>query len=330
MHFAYVIDRRTIACMSLPASEQTLAARSGQEPGPAGGPRGTGGGGEQGSRGAGIALLTGSAASNQFGAGIAALAFPVLGPVGVVAIRQWVAAGVLLAAVRPRVATFTRRQWGPVIALALIFGTMNLTLYSAIDRIGLGLAVTIEFLGPLSVALLASRRALDIGCAIAAAGGVVVLARPRATADYVGILLALAAAACWAGYIQCNRVVGSRVPGSAGPATAAGLSALLYVPIGAWVLAGHSVTAVAIGRAAVAGLLCSAIPMTCDLLALRQASARFYGVFTSIQPVFAAFVGLVLLRQSLALPDWLAITAIVAANAVSISSRDRSNRSRAS
>ena len=323
MHFAYAIDRGTIACMSLSASGQTLAARSGQESGSVGGPSGTGGGDGQRSRGAGIALLTGSAASNQLGAATAALAFPVLGPVGVVAIRQWVAAVALLAVVRPRVATFTRRQWGPVIALALIFGTMNVTLYSAIDRIGLGLAVTIEFLGPLSVALLASRRALDIGCAVAAAAGVLVLARPRATADYVGILLALAAAACWAAYIKANRVVGARVPGSAGAATAAGISALLYVPIGAWVLASHSVTSVAIGRAAVAGLLCSAIPMTCDLLALRQVSARFYGVFTSIQPVLAAFVGLVILRQSLALPDWLAITAIVAANAVSVSSRGR-------
>ena len=313
--------------MSLSSSEQTLAARSGQESGSAGRPTGAGVSGAQRSRGAGIALLTGSAAANQLGAATAALAFPVLGPVGVVAIRQWIAAGVLLATVRPRVTTFTRRQWGPVIALALIFGTMNVTLYSAIDRIGLGLAVTIEFLGPLSVALLASRRALDIGCAIAAAGGVLVLARPRATADYVGILLALAAAACWAGYIHANRAVGTRVPGSAGAATAAGISALLYVPIGAWVLASHSVTSVAIGRAAVAGLLCSAIPMTCDLLALRQVSARFYGVFTSIQPVLAAVVGLVILGQSLALPDWLAITAIVAANAVSVSSGERGNTS---
>src|SRR5262249_11683014 len=105
----------------------------------------------------GIALMTGSAAANQVGAATAALAFPVLWPAGVVAIRQWVAGAVLLTTVRPRFTSFTAAQWRPVVALALIFATMNLSLYLAIDRIGLGLAVTLEFLGPLSVALVASR-----------------------------------------------------------------------------------------------------------------------------------------------------------------------------
>jgi inner membrane transporter RhtA len=268
---------------------------------------------------AGIALMTGSAASNQFGAAIAALAFPVLGPAGVVAVRQWVAAAVLLATVRPKFTAFTRAQWRAVLALALVFGTMNLTLYFAIDRIGLGLAVTLEFLGPLSVALLASRRALDLACALVAAAGVLVLARPQATADYAGIALALAAAACWAAYIHVNRLVGARVAGADGPATAAGVSALLYVPVGIWVLTSHPVTAAALGRAAVAGLLCSALPMVLDLLALRRVGTRFFGVFMSVHPVFAAVIGLVILRQALALPDWLAIGLIVSANAVSVS-----------
>jgi inner membrane transporter RhtA len=276
-----------------------------------------------------MALMTGSAASNQFGAATAALAFPMLGPVAVVAVRQWVAAAVLLATVRPRFTAFTRAQWWPVLALALIFGTMNLTLYSAIDRIGLGLAVTLEFLGPLSVALLASRRALDLGCAVAAAAGVLVLVRPGPSADYAGIFLGLTAAACWAGYIHVNRVVGSRVPGTAGPATAAAVSALMYVPVGAWALASHPVDAVDLGRAAVAGLLCSAVPMVCDLQALRRVPPRFYGVFMSVHPVFAALIGLVILRQSLGLLDWLAITAIVAANAASVSNARAGRRERA-
>ena len=124
----------------------------------------------------GIALMTGSAASNQLGAATAALAFPALGPAGVVAVRQWVAGVVLLVTVRPKFASFTGRHWRPVLALALIFAVMNLSLYTAIDRIGLGLAVTLEFLGPLSVALLASRRVLDLACALVAGGAVVVLA----------------------------------------------------------------------------------------------------------------------------------------------------------
>jgi inner membrane transporter RhtA len=264
---------------------------------------------------AGIALMTGSAASNQLGAATAALAFPVFGPAGVVAVRQWVAGAVLLTAVRPRFASFTWPQWRLVLALALIFATMNLSLYTAIDRIGLGLAVTLEFLGPLSVALLASRRAIDLGCALIAGAAVVVLARPQPSTDYAGIFLALLAAACWAGYILVNRVVGARLPGSQGPAAAASLSALLYVPVGIWVLASHPVTVAALGRAATAGVLCSAVPMVADLLALRRVPAGFFGVFMSVNPVFAALTGLVVLGQSLGYADWLAIGAIVTANA---------------
>jgi inner membrane transporter RhtA len=267
----------------------------------------------------GIALMTGSAASNQLGAATAALAFPVLGPAGVVAIRQWVAGAILFTTVRPRFTSFTREQWRPVLALALIFATMNLSLYLAIDRIGLGLAVTLEFLGPLSVALLASRRAVDLGCALVAGAAAVVLARPQPSTDYAGIGLAVLAAVCWASYILVNRVVGARLPGSQGPAAAASLSALLYAPVGIWVLASHPVTAAALGRAATAGLLCSAVPMVADLRALRRVPARFYAVFMSVNPVFAALTGLVVLGQSLALADWIAITAIVTANAVSVS-----------
>jgi len=267
---------------------------------------------------AGIALMTGSAASNQVGAATAALAFPVLGPAGVVAVRQWVAAALLLASVRPRFRSLTGAQWRPIVGLALIFATMNLSLYMAIDTIGLGLAVTLEFLGPLSVALLASRRITDLGCALVAGAAVAILARPQPSTDYAGICLALLAAACWAGYILVNRVVGARVAGSQGPAAAAGLSALLYVPVGIWVLASRPVTLTALGHAAAAGLLCSAVPMVADVLALRRVPARFFGMFMSVNPVFAVLTGLVVLGQSLGAVDCLAIAAIVAANAVSV------------
>lgn len=268
---------------------------------------------------AGITLMTGSAAANQFGAATAALAFPVLGIAGVVAVRQFVAAAVLLGTVRPRLGSFTRSQWRPVLALAAIFATMNMLLYVAVDRIGLGLAMTLEFLGPLSVALLSSRRIIDLGCAVVAGAAVAVLARPQPSTDYAGIFLALLAAACWAGYILLNRVVGARIPGAAGPAAAAGLSALLYVPVGIWALASHPVTATGLGRAATAGVLCSAVPMVADLLALRRVATRFFGVFMSINPVFAALTGLVVLGQAFGLTDWIAVGAIVTANAVCVS-----------
>src|SRR3954451_17231448 len=130
---------------------------------------------------AGVALMLASAAASQTGAGIGALAFPVLGPVGVVAVRQWVAGVILLVVGRPRLRALTRRQWLPIVLLAGVFAAMNVSLYSAVARVGLGLAVTLEFLGPLSIALIggfgaAVRR--TVWCALLAAVGVVVLTRP--------------------------------------------------------------------------------------------------------------------------------------------------------
>src|SRR5689334_15127239 len=106
----------------------------------------------------GVLMMLTSGLSSQVGASVAAQAFPVIGPVGVVAVRQWMAAVVLFAIGRPRLHKLTARQWRPVLGLALVFAVMNVSLYTAIDRVGLGLAVTLEFLGPLAVALLGSRR----------------------------------------------------------------------------------------------------------------------------------------------------------------------------
>ncbi|MEV0697978.1 EamA family transporter [Saccharopolyspora sp. NPDC050389] len=278
---------------------------------------------ENGGRYAGIAMMFGSGLSNQVGAAIGSLAFPVIGPAGVVAVRQWMAAAALLAVGRPRLRAFTWRQWQPVLALAAVFATMNLSLYSAIDRIGLGLAVTLEFVGPLVVALAASRRVVDLGCAVIAAAGVVALTRPQPTTDYFGIGLALLAAACWASYILLNRSVGRRLPGAEGTAAAAGLSGLLFVPVGIVVLIQHPPTAAALGCAAAAGILSSAVPFLIDMLALRRVPAHFFGIFMSINPVLAAAVGLVFLGQNLQVLEWLSIAAIVAANVVSVVSARR-------
>src|SRR3954454_1724648 len=109
-------------------------------------------------RGAGIVMMLTSAASNQTGAALGAMAFPTIGPVGVVAVRQFVTAIVLTPIVRPRFRGLRKDQWWSILGLALVFSVMNLSLYAAIDRIGLGLAVTLEFLGPLTVAIVSSRR----------------------------------------------------------------------------------------------------------------------------------------------------------------------------
>ncbi len=271
---------------------------------------------------AGMAMMTGSALANQAGAATAALAFPGLGPAGVVAVRQWVAAVALLAVGRPRVRSFTWAQWWPVLVLAVVFATMNLSLYTAIDRIGLGLAVTLEFLGPLAVALAASRRLGDLGCALVAGGAVLVLARPQPATDYLGIALGLLAAVVL-GFLHPAQ------PGRRRPAARArrgrpprpGVSALLYIPVGIVVLLHTHPALRDLGEAAAAGILCSAVPFLSDMLALRRVSTRFFGVFMSVNPVVAALAGLLVLRQSLAWVQWLAIAAIVAANAVSVARR---------
>ncbi|MFJ1787193.1 EamA family transporter [Streptomyces anulatus] len=294
---------------------------------PAATPRSTGADGVAPSRGAGrgagVALMLGSGLSNQTGASVAALAFPVIGPAGVVAVRQWVAAVILGAVGRPRLRHFTAEQWRPVLGLALVFAGMNLSLYTAIDRIGLGLAVTLEFLGPLTVALAGSRRRVDLVAGGAAAGAVAVLMRPTPSTDYLGIGLALLAAACWACYILLNRTVGARLPGLEGSAAAAAVSAVLYLPVGAWVLWHHPPTPAALGCALIAGVLSSAVPFLADLLALRRVPAHFFGVFMSVNPVFAALVGLAVLGQRLDVLAWIAVVVIVAVNTAAVSTARR-------
>jgi inner membrane transporter RhtA len=271
----------------------------------------------------GVVLMLGSALSNQSGAAVGALAFPVIGPVAVVAIRQWVAGAILLAVGRPRLRSFTRRQWVPVIGLAAVFAAMNLAVYIAIDRIGLGLAMTLEFLGPLTVALAGAlsatptgmRRRVILACTVLAAVGVVLLARPQPTTDYVGIGLGLFAATCWASYILLNRTVGDRFTGVEGTAAAGAVSALVYLPIGAVALIAHPPTAAALACGATAGVLASVVPFVADVLALRRVPAHFFGIFMSVNPVFAAAIGATVLAEALGAFDWIAIALIVAANA---------------
>ncbi|MFD8234734.1 DMT family transporter [Streptomyces sp. NPDC059696] len=267
---------------------------------------------------AGVATMVGSGLSNQTGAAIGSLAFPVIGPLGVVAVRQYVAAVVLCAVSPPRLRSFTRRQWWPVLALAVVFGTMNLSLYSAVDRIGLGLAVTLEFLGPLTIALAAARRRVDACCAVTAAAGVVVLMRPQPSADYAGMGLGLLAAACWASYILLNRTVGRRIPGAQGSAAAAGLSAVMFLPVGVVLVLRQPPTAQAVGCAVAAGVLSSAVPYLADLFTLRTVPAQAFGLFMSVNPVLAAVVGLLGLGQHLGWAEWAGIGAIVLANSLSV------------
>lgn len=274
-------------------------------------------------RRAATGLVLGSALSSQIGAAVGSMAFPVIGPAGVVAVRQFVAAVTLMALVRPPLRTFSRRQWWPVIALAVVFGGMNLSLYLAVDRVGLGLAVTLEFLGPLGVALATSRTRATGFCALLAVGGVVLLTDPTPSTDWLGVAFGLLAATGWACYILLNREVGRRIPGVQGSAAAAGISGVLFIPVAVITFLHHTPTAAAIGGALVTGLLSSVVPQVADLVTLRRVPAHLFGILMSAHPVFAAAVGWVVLHQSLVWSQWLGIGAIVGANVLALRGRSR-------
>lgn len=266
----------------------------------------------------GIATLLASGLSNQFGAAVGSLAFPVIGPAGVVALRQVVAALVLLPIARPKLRTYSWSQWWPVLLLALVFGLMNLSLYSAIERIGLGLAVTLEFLGPLAVALFSSRSKLTLVCGLVAAAGVVAIARPEPTTDYLGIAFGLVGAACWASYILLNRTIGKRMVGIEGTAVAAGVSSLIFLPVGIVIIAATQPPLWVLGFAVAAGFLASAFPYVADMIALRTVPAHLFGLLMSINPIYAALIGAVFLSQTLGLLEWIGIVLIVSANVAAL------------
>lgn len=267
-------------------------------------------------RGTGYALMFASSASNQVGAALGASAFGAIGPVGVVAVRQIVTALVLVPTVRPRLRGLGAHQWRPILGLVVVLSVMNLSLYAAIERIGLGLAVTLEFLGPLAVAVAGSRRALDIAGAALAGIGVVVLTDPGPSADVIGIALGLLAAVAWGCYILLNRTLGQRLPGLQGTAVASLVAAAVWIPIAVGWFAFHRPTASAIALAVACGLLSSIVPYVADLLALRRVPAHIFGTFTSVNPIWAALAGWVLLRQPLDVHEWAGIGLIVISNAV--------------
>lgn len=265
-------------------------------------------------------MMMASSASSQAGAALGARAFATIGPVGVVAVRQFVAAIVLAVTVRPRIRGLRGDQRWPILGLAVVFSVMNLSLYASIQRIGLGLAVTLEFLGPLTVAIAGSRRRLDLACAVLAGAGVLVLTNPGTTTDVIGVGLALLAAAGWAAYILLNRALGQRLPGLHGTAVASLVTATAWAPMGLVWFALHPPTAEALALAVACGLLSSIVPYVADLLALRRIPAPMFGTFASINPVWAALAGWLVLHQSLEPNEAIGIALIVASNAV-VSSR---------
>jgi inner membrane transporter RhtA len=261
-------------------------------------------------------LLLGSIASVQFGAAFADRLFPQAGPAGVVLLRVLLAAVVLIAFARPRVRGVSRADAVPVLAFGLILGVMNWSFYEALARLPLGVAVTIEFIGPLGLAVAGSRRLIDLVWVALAGGGVGLLAlRGRHEGIHsLGIVLALAAAVCWACYILLSKRVGRSFPALDGLALALAIGWLVVLPAGI-VQGGAALLrpSVLAGGFAVA-LLSSLIPYSLELVALRRLSASTFGLLMSLEPAMAALAGVIVLSQPLSAVLLLAVGMVVVAS----------------
>jgi inner membrane transporter RhtA len=261
-------------------------------------------------------LVLGGIASVQFGAAFANKLFSQAGPGGVVLLRLALAAVMLMVAVRPTIRGRTRADYLAVLGYGLILGFMNWSFYEAIDRLPLGVAVTIEFTGPLAVAIGGSRRALDGVWVLLAGGGVVLLALRGDSHDVtaLGVVLALTAGALWACYILVSQRVGKTWAQLDGLALALCIGTVVVIPVG--VIEGGTALgrpSLLAGGAAIA-ILSSILPYSFELIALRRLRAAAFGLLMSLEPAVAALAGVVLLGQSLRVVTAIAIVMVVVAS----------------
>jgi inner membrane transporter RhtA len=265
--------------------------------------------------------------SVQFGAGLAAKLFTQIPPAAVTGLRLWTSAAVMAAVgARPLRNAITglarRRAWRDAAVVAgfgVTLAVMNFSIYQSFARIPLGISVTVEFLGPLGLAVATSRRLLDLlwvtlagtGVALLAHGGLSTTAGRGTVA--IGVAFALLAALSWVGYILLSRATGQRFGGSTGLTIAMLVAAVLIAPVG---VAAGGTTLLRPGILLTGlgiGLLSSIIPYSLEMEALRRIPPRVFGIWMSLEPAVAALVGLVLLGQSLAVREWLAIGCVMIA-----------------
>lgn len=269
-----------------------------------------------------VALILVAAFSVQGGAAIAKGIFPVIGVAGTAAIRVVLSAIILMAVFRPAVHRFTAAQWRAVVPYGITIGVMNLLFYQALARIPLGLAVALEFMGLLAVAIVGSRRALDVIWVVLAMAGIAVIAPFQAdgAVDPIGVTYALLTGACWATYIVLGGRVSQRLDAGVAVAIGMAIAALVITPY-ALVDGGISQFAPGLVVPCIAlAMLSSALPFTLEMKALRLLPSRTFSVFMSLEPVIAALCGLVLLGEHLTRTQWIAVALVVVASAGATSS----------
>ncbi|GAA2016430.1 EamA family transporter [Nocardioides kribbensis] len=261
-----------------------------------------------------VLLVLVGIASVQLGAGVAKSLFDEVSPTTLVWLRLASSLLIFAAVVRPRLRGHSRGDWLVVLGFGLALGTMNWAIYQSFARIPLGIAVTIEFVGPLSLALLGSRRVRDLAWVGLAAAGVALLGLDTDGVTWAGAGFALLAGAAWAAYILLSAQTGRRWEGVDGLVVASLVATLLLTPyvVGpgrgdldrAWVLA--------VGAAV--GLLSSVVPYSCELVALRTLRPAVFGILMSLEPAAAALAGIVVLGELLSTPQWLAMACVVVAS----------------
>ncbi len=268
-----------------------------------------------------VMILTGIV-SVQFGAGLAARLFGQIPPAAVTGLRLWTSAVAMVALSGPGLARSLRelreRRAVTDAAIACSFGislgVMNYSIYQSFARIPLGVAVTIEFLGPLAVAVAGSRHLRDVGWVVLAAAGVVLLTEGgHGHLNLAGVLFAGLAAVCWAAYIVLSSATGRRFPGSAGLAIAMVVSAVIVTPPAVVSGGGAMFRPAVLATGAAIGILSSVIPYRLELESLRRMPMRLFGVWMSLEPAVAALIGLALLGQHLSGLEWFAICCVMVA-----------------
>ncbi len=250
--------------------------------------------------------VLGAVLSVQFGGALAATLVPQIGAAGSVVLRLAFATAILLAIARPRWRGHSRRAWSTVVAFGVAMGLMNFAFYGSLAHLPIGVAVTIEFTGPLTLAAVLSRRPRDLFAVAAAAVGVLLISQalsvPLAELEGTGIVLAFLAGVCWAAYIIFSGRAGAEFPALEGLALAMVVATLVVLPFGLWDVAVHGTSAWS-GTVVLTGLgvavLSSVLPYSLELLALRRLSAKVFGILLSLEPAVAALAGLVVLGQRL-------------------------------
>jgi inner membrane transporter RhtA len=263
-----------------------------------------------------VVLVLGAISSVQVGAAVAKTLFDEIGPSGTVFVRVVFAALVLALVWRPRVRGRRRAE----ILLAVVFGftlaAMNLAFYSALDRIPLGITVTLEFVGPLGVAVFGSRSALDLLWVALAGAGILLLSDfGSGGLDGLGVALALLAGCLWAAYILLSARVGRAFPGGSGLSLAMIVAAAVLLPVGVADAGADLLVSWILAAGAAVAVLSSAIPYSLELEALRRMPPRVFGVLMSLEPAVAALAGFVVLGEDLVARELVAILLVVAASA---------------